>query len=243
MIRYFFQCAYDGTDFCGWQRQPNAISVQETIEKAITKLNRNQELEIVGCGRTDAGVHAKDYWFHVDLESEIDAQQWVYKLNKMLPTSIAIIGAKQVSLEIHARFSATNRTYRYFINSSKLPFLAAYSWYVPQRLVIENMNEAAQYLLGEQDFTSFSKLHTDVKTNICTIEKAQWYVDENGIYFEITANRFLRNMVRSIVGTLMEVGFGKVTPDHVKTVIAAKNRSEAAVSVPANGLFLWEIGY
>jgi tRNA pseudouridine38-40 synthase len=243
MQRYFLELCYLGSDFCGWQKQPNGVSVQETIEIELTKLNANQPIEVVGCGRTDAGVHASQYFLHFDMEHEVDIQNWLYKLNKMLPKTIAIINAFQVEEGIHARFSATKRTYRYFIHDTKKPFISHQSWYFPLSLDLQKMNEAASILLGTHDFTSFAKLHTDAKTNICEVFSAEWHKDDNGIFFEISANRFLRNMVRSTVGTLLEVGMGKQAPSYVLNVLNAKNRNEAAVSVPAHGLFLWQINY
>lgn len=241
MTQYFFEISYDGTSYFGWQIQPKQISVQETIEKALTKLNRQQKVSIVGCGRTDTGVHAKSYFFHAQFENEIDPTDWKYKLNKMLPESISVQQVFQS--ELHARFDAKKRTYRYFIHQTKNPFNAAYSWYIPQNLDFEKMNEAAQLMIGNHDFTSFSKLHTDVTNNFCTVFSAHWVVNEHEIYFEISANRFLRNMVRATVGTLLEVGLSKININEFGQIIAAKDRGEAALSVPAHGLFLWDIDY
>lgn len=243
MPRYFFRLAYNGTSFHGWQRQPKASSVQETIENALTKLNSNVPISIVGCGRTDAGVHASDYFFHVDFEISWDTEQTVFKLNKMLPDSIAIYEMFEVASDFHARFDATKRTYRYFINRRKSPFKADQSWHFVQDLDLDKMNQAAQLLIGQKDFTSFSKLHTDVKTNICEVYEARWSEKDDVIQFEISANRFLRNMVRAIVGTLVDVGLGKLKPEDIVAILEAKNRQEASVSVPAQGLFLWEIMY
>ncbi len=243
MARYFTELSYNGENYCGWQKQPNAPSVQNVIEETLTKLNGNETIEIVGCGRTDAGVHAQEYFVHFDLDKEIDAKNWAYKLNKMLPKDIAIHAIFPVSDELHARFSAEKRTYRYFIHQTKNPFRSNLSWYYPQKLDLTQMNKAAEKLIGTKDFTSFSKLHSDVKSNICSVYNAQWNEDENGIYFEISANRFLRNMVRSIVGTLMEVGLGKQNSSFIEIVLNAQNRQEAAVSVPAHGLYLWKIEY
>lgn len=244
MNRYAFELSYDGTDFFGWQIQPNQISVQESIEECLTKLNSNNPLSIVGCGRTDTGVHAHHYVIHFDFPEIKNVEQFIYKLNKMLPESIAIQSGKQVDVEFHARFGATQRTYRYFIHQQKDPFKDRFSHYLQLPLDVEKMNEAAKLLLGEQDFTSLSKLHTDVKTNICTITKAQWIKDsQNTIYFEISADRFLRNMVRATVGTLLDVGLGKIQPQEVKAILDKKDRGEAGTSVPAKGLFLWKIEY
>lgn len=243
MQRYFVQIAYRGTAYHGWQSQPNAPSVQESIERCFSKLFGNVTIPIVGCGRTDAGVHAKTYYFHVDLPQEWEEEQLCFKLNRMLPSDISVLQAHRVALETHARFDAEKRTYRYFIHQQKDPFQQDLSWYFPQKLDFAAMNNAAQRLLGTKDFGSFSKLHTDVKTNICTVFHAEWIQTTEHFYFEISANRFLRNMVRAIVGTLIEVGLGKISENEIDVIIAAKDRGEAAVSVPAHGLFLWQIDY
>ena len=244
MQRYFVELSYNGTHFFGWQRQPNQISVQEEIENAFTKLNSNQPISIVGCGRTDAGVHANKYIMHVDLQEVRDNQQLIFKLNRILPDSIVIHSITAVSTEMHARFKATARTYRYFMNTHKNPFKQDTSWYFSSNLDFEAMNKAGKFLLGKNDFTSFSKVNTDVKTNICTVSKAQWVqIDSHNFYFEITADRFLRNMVRATVGTLLEIGLGKINPESIITILEEKNRGAAAISVPAHGLFLWEVCY
>jgi tRNA pseudouridine38-40 synthase len=243
MQRYFIQIAYRGTAYHGWQSQPNAPSVQETIERCFSKLFANNPIPIVGCGRTDAGVHAKSYYFHVELPQNWDVDQLCFKLNRMLPPDISAYQAFEVPSELHARFDAIKRTYRYFIHQQKDPFQQEMSWYFPQRLDFSAMNLAAERLIGTKDFGSFSKLHTDVKTNICTVFHAEWIESKGQWFFEISANRFLRNMVRAIVGTLIEVGLGKLNVEDIETIIEAKDRGEAAVSVPAHGLFLWEIAY
>jgi tRNA pseudouridine38-40 synthase len=243
MQRYFIEISYRGTAYNGWQYQPNAPSVQETIERCFSKVFGNTSIPIVGCGRTDAGVHAKSYFFHVDLPQVWDEKHLCFKLNRMLPPDIGAIQAHKVSSDLHARFHATKRTYRYFIHQQKDPFQLDQSWYFQQDLDMHAMNLAATRLLGTKDFGSFSKLHTVVKTNICTVFHAEWIQKEDQWYFEISANRFLRNMVRAIVGTLIEVGLGKLTIDDIDSIINAKDRSEAAVSVPAHGLFLWDIDY
>jgi tRNA pseudouridine38-40 synthase len=243
MQRYFVQVSYRGTAYNGWQFQPNAPSVQETIERCFSKVFGNTAIPIVGCGRTDAGVHAKSYFFHVDLPQVWDEQHLCFKLNRMLPPDISAIQAMKVSAEFHARFHATKRTYRYFLHQHKDPFQLDQSWYFQQQLDFSAMNAAAQRLLGTKDFGSFSKLHTVVKTNICTVFHAEWVRTEDRWYFEISANRFLRNMVRAIVGTLIEVGLGNLTIADIDAIIEAKDRGQAAVSVPAHGLFLWDIVY
>lgn len=241
--RYFIELSYDGTDFFGWQKQPKDISVQEVIEAQLSKLHSNNPVPVVGCGRTDTGVHAHHYILHVDIPSVIDLDKFRFKLNRMLPDSVAIQDVYPVSNDWHARFSATSRTYRYFVHQQKDPFQSRSSLYFPQQLNTQAMNEAAKLLLGTQDFTSLSKLHTDVKTNICTVTKATWQVDGNSLFFEISADRFLRNMVRATVGTLLEVGLGKIQPKDVTSILEAKDRGAAATSVPPQGLFLWKIEY
>lgn len=243
MQRYFIRLSYDGTNFFGWQKQPDCISVQESIEIQLTKLNSNVPISVVGCGRTDTGVHANDYYIHVDLPAIEDRDKFLFKLNRMLPDAIAIKEILPVNEDAHARFGATARTYRYFIHQEKDPFRAAYSWYVPQELDFHAMNQAAKLLLGKKDFTSLSKLHTDVKTNICTVTSAKWIRTEKEIYFEITADRFLRNMVRATVGTLVDVGLGKIKPEEMTNILEAMDRGAASTSVPAHGLFLWKIEY
>ncbi|MFN5147476.1 MAG: tRNA pseudouridine(38-40) synthase TruA [Flavobacteriia bacterium] len=244
MRRYFIEISYNGTDYYGWQRQPRQHSVQEEIENALSKLHSNKEIPIVGCGRTDTGVHAKQYFLHVDLENVGDTKHLIFKLNRMLPDSIVIHGIQEVSFDDHARFGAKERTYRYFIHLKKDAFINEMSWYFPQEPDFGKMNEAAQHFLGKQDFTSLSKLHTDVKTNICTVTKAEWVKhDDDRWYFEIAADRFLRNMVRATVGTLLDVGLDKIQPDDIKKILEAKDRGEASTSVPAHGLFLWKIIY
>ena len=243
MQRYFIELSYNGTSFFGWQRQPNDISVQEDIESALSKMHSNTEIKVVGCGRTDTGVHAHHFILHVDLPKIENIGKLVFKLNRMLPESIAIHKAFEVDQEQHARFHATARTYRYFIHQNKNPFKGKMSWFVPQELNVEAMNEAASHLIGRKDFTSLSKLHTDVKTNICTVTKAEWVQTDDGLYFEIQADRFLRNMVRATVGTLVDVGMGKLASNEIKSILEAMDRGAASTSVPAHGLYLWKVEY
>ena len=256
-MRYFITLSYDGTRYHGWQIQPNGISVQETLQRCLSTLLR-QTIEVVGAGRTDAGVHAKMMVAHFDVDSpsregdegqaglvsSLDCPQLVYKLNKILPPDIAVQKVEPVEDDMHARFSATSRTYHYFINLRKSPFLKAYSWYVYGNLDFQKMNEAARTLLEYKDFTSFSKVNTDTKTNDCNVTKAVWEELEPGEWrFTVTANRFLRNMVRAIVGTLVEVGRGKMTVEQFRKVIEQRNRCSAGESVPGNALFLVDIRY
>lgn len=241
--RLFFQSSFNGSNYSGWQKQLNAPTVQEEIEKRLTQLFHNNKVDIVGCGRTDAGVHAKQMFFHVDLEPLYTFKELKSKLNNMLPPDIAIHKILEVDKEAHARFDATKRTYQYYIHKNKLPFHQNQSWYLPRAVSIQKMNEAAQFLLGRQDFTSFSKLHTDVNNNFCEIYSAEWKEIGEQMYFEISANRFLRNMVRAIVGTLLEIGLGNIEVEEIKEIIAIKDRSKAGFSVPARGLFLTEVTY
>lgn len=242
-MRYKVELQYDGTDYCGFQTQLNLSTVQGTLETMLTQLNKNIPISIVGCGRTDTGVHAHYYVAHFETSTNETVEDMKWKLNKMLPHSISIISISEVHEKFHARFHAKERTYRYFIHTQKNPFLHRTSYLFHQKLDLEKMNQAAEYLLGQQDFTSFSKLHTQVKTNLCTITEAFWIERDGQLIFHISANRFLRNMIRSIVGTLLLVGEEKISPEAVIEIIAQKNRDVAAASAPARGLSLWNIVY
>jgi tRNA pseudouridine38-40 synthase len=243
MTRYFFEISYNGTPYYGWQQQVGQVSIQEVLQKELKKIFQQQEIEIVGCGRTDKGVHAKQFFFHVDFTYEIETENLAYKLNKMLPDSISVARIFSVKSDLHARFSAKKRTYRYFIHHQKDPFLSEFSTYFQQKVDLSTMNEACRHLLGKQDFSSFAKIHTDVKTHICTVYQAQWIEQENQLIFEISADRFLRNMVRAIVGTMLDIGTKKIVPDNLPVIIDEKNRSAASKSVSPNGLFLWKVEY
>jgi tRNA pseudouridine38-40 synthase len=244
MSRFAFKIKYNGKNYFGWQKQLNQISIQEKIEKALNQLYNSTGIEIVGCGRTDTGVHANDYTFHVDLTEKYELETVHFKLNRMLPDDICIVSSRKTEENFHARFDAKSRTYRYFIHFNKDPFINDFSLYQHQMLDFEKMNEAAKLLIGKKDFTSFSKLHTDVKNNICEVIEAKWeLIDDNKAYFQIKANRFLRNMVRACVGTLIEIGSEKINNDDLQKIINAQNRSEAKLSVPAHGLFLWSVEY
>jgi len=242
--RYFIELAYDGTKYHGWQVQQNAVSVQELLNKALTTLLR-QPIETTGCGRTDTGVHAKEYFAHIDVEA-IDDRPWTMDkrgLNALLPYDIAIKNIIPVQPEAHARFDATLRSYEYHIHFEKDPFLNGYSWLLRDRPNLELMNQAAAIIMQFTDFSCFSKSNTQVKTNNCKIVKAQWEQTEKGIVFKISADRFLRNMVRAIVGTLLMAGKGEMDPEAISDIIQSKNRSKAGMSVPACGLYLTEIKY
>lgn len=244
MYRYFLNIAYHGSPYCGWQRQPNGVAVQEVVEKALSTILRTPT-DITGAGRTDAGVHAKGMTAHFDAESPIaDMGKLVANMNSLLPPSIAINGIVPVSESLHARFDAVSRRYEYHIVYRKDPFFADRAYRINRPLDIDLMNQAAQVLFEYEDFTSFSKVHTDVKTNNCTIIYARWQqLSDNHIVFTIEANRFLRNMVRAIVGTLVDVGTHKTDIAGFRKIIEAKNRCSAGHSVPACGLYFIEAKY
>jgi tRNA pseudouridine38-40 synthase len=243
MPRYFIRLAYKGTNYNGWQVQPNAPTVQAELEKALSLIIR-KETEIVGCGRTDTGVHASDYYAHFDYEQGIsDTAELVYKLNKFISPDIAIKEIVEVNPDAHARFSATQRVYEYKIVREKNPFTQGLAYYYFGTLDIDAMNKAAAILLEIKDFKAFSKAHTDVKTTLCDVTLAQWDVKGDVLVFTISANRFLRNMVRAVVGTLLEVGRGKLSIDGFIEVINSLERSEAGDSAPAEGLYLAKIIY
>ena len=242
-MRYFVWFGYDGAAYHGWQIQPNGNSVQEELQKGLSTLLR-EEISVTGAGRTDAGVHARVMVAHFDTEKALDCRQLAYKLNRLLPQDIAVDRVEQVSDDLHARFSATSRTYHYYIHTRKDPFRRAYSCEMHYDLDFAKMNEAGRILTTYEDFGAFCKAHSDVKTTLCQVTKAEWIqTSDSSWYFEITANRFLRNMVRAVVGTLIDVGRGKLTLDDFKKVIEGKQRSEAGESMPANALFLEEIVY
>ncbi|UUW08855.1 tRNA pseudouridine(38-40) synthase TruA [Flavobacterium plurextorum] len=241
-MRYFIQFAYNGTHYHGWQIQPNASSVQETLNKALSVL-LNSSIILMGAGRTDTGVHAEEMYAHFDYDSDIDSKTLIHKLNSYLPKDIAIFNLIKVHDDAHCRFDATKRTYEYHINTFKNPFLQDLSWYFNQKLDVALMNEAAKILLQHTDFQCFSKVHTDVNTFDCTIFEAYWKVENNKLIFTISANRFLRNMVRAIVGTLVNIGLHKITLADLENIIASKNREKAGFSVPAHGLYLTKIYY
>ncbi|WP_439183469.1 tRNA pseudouridine(38-40) synthase TruA [Carboxylicivirga taeanensis] len=243
MYRYFIEMAYNGKDFHGWQVQPNAITVQEVLNDALNKALRCS-INVVGCGRTDTGVHASYFVAHFDSSVVIaDTSQLVFKLNRIVGNAIAIYAVTPVSADSHSRFHATARTYHYYLKTEKNPFLTDFSYRPFYKVKLEEMNKAAAALFDYKDFTSFSKLHTDTKTNNCTIMHARWEECADGAVFVIKADRFLRNMVRAIVGTLLEVGKGKLTEEQFRAVIECKDRGAAGTSVPAQGLFLVDVDY
>jgi len=250
MIRYRLDLRYDGSNFHGWQIQNNAPSVQDSIQSALT-LFLKLPIEIVGCGRTDTGVHAHFYTAHFDFDSltQTELDQLVYRLNNLLPTSISILGCYPVNDDFHARFSATKRGYKYFLERDKNPFNTNYSWFYPHDLDMDAMNQAAKLMLGRHHFQSFCKGEAPNNSYECEVFRAEWKNKEatefqtKQIVFSIEANRFLRNMVRATVGTLLLVGRGKIDIEEFQRILDAKNRSDAGNSVPAKGLFLWSVEY
>lgn len=247
--RYFIRLAYRGKNYHGWQRQPGAISVQETIEDALARVFRLSQLQVTGAGRTDAGVNASCMIAHFDLPDDrlinpAFLPRLLHSLNCMLAPDIVIYDIRKVRPQAHARFDAVSRTYHYYVHTLRDPFFRELSWLAPAELDFEAMNRAAEILLQTEDFTSFSKLHTDTKTNICHVTHAAWRpLAPHRWVFEITADRFLRNMVRAVVGTLVEVGRGKLTLDQFRDIIKRKDRCAAGTSMPGGPLFLHAIEY
>jgi len=244
--RYFIELIFDGSAYHGWQIQNNAVTVQSVVDKALSTVLR-QEIKTVGCGRTDTGVHAKQLFAHFDCSLVAIAKQEdiiIRSLNAVLPNDIALKRIFRVSDDFHARFSAISRSYEYYIHFEKNPFLDGLSWYLRDKPDHNKMNEAAKIMMEYHDFSCFSKTHTQVYTNNCEIYQAEWsWINEDRLLFNISANRFLRNMVRAIVGTLIEIGNGKSTIESIRSTIESKDRSEAGTSVPACGLYLSQVVY
>ena len=241
-MRYFIEIAYKGTDYFGWQNQPNAITVQEVLERAVSTLLR-KEINLVAAGRTDAGVHARQLYAHFDTEKIDGLDQMIFRLNSFLPKDISVKNIFNVIDDAHARFQATEREYEYVISLKKDPFMSGFAYYLHQKPNVELMNKAAASLLNYRDFQCFSRSNTDVKTYNCKITKAVWKEENELLVFTIAADRFLRNMVRAIVGTLLDVGFEKISLDELHGIIKSKNRVNAGASAPAHGLFLTKIEY
>ena len=242
-MRYFVTFSYDGTRYHGWQIQPNGDSVQARLQGALSTLLR-QEIGVTGAGRTDAGVHARMMVAHFDYDGALDCTQLTYKLNRLLPYDIAVEKVEPVSEEMHARFSAISRTYHYYIHTTKDPFCRAYSCELHYPLDFQKMNEAGLLLTGYDDFGAFCKAGADVKTTLCHVTEARWVqTSPTTWYFRITANRFLRNMVRAVVGTMIDVGRGRLSLVDFCKVIEGKRRTEAGESMPGNALFLEKIEY
>ncbi|BAO74657.1 tRNA pseudouridine(38-40) synthase TruA [Winogradskyella sp. PG-2] len=241
-MRYFIELSYNGKAYHGWQNQPNAISVQEVIEKALSTILKN-DIAIIGAGRTDAGVHASQMFAHFDYKGSFELNDLVYKLNSYLPKDIAVITIFEVKHETHARFYAESRTYHYKVSTSKNVFDYDFAYQVQLPLNVDAMNQACKILFKYKDFQCFSKTNTDVKTYNCDIKEAFWTKNSNQLIFTITADRFLRNMVRAVVGTMINIGLGKLKPEDLHRIISSKDRGEAGFSVPAHGLYLVEIIY
>lgn len=254
-MRYFLRLSYNGLPFHGWQSQPNAVGVQQKIEEALSIVTR-LPISIIGAGRTDAGVHAREMYAHFDLPAPVaDKKRFLLSINRLAGKDIAFHDLIEVAEDAHARFDATERTYKYFVAYEKTPFFYPFSWHSPSTLNVDAMNEAASILLDIKDFTSFAKLHSDAKTNICDVRLAEWrhYSDDEastempfampGLVFTISADRFLRNMVRAVVGTLVDVGRGKLTTDDFRRIISRQDRCAAGTSMPGEALFLWKIKY
>ncbi len=246
MPRYFIELSYDGAAYCGWQRQPDAPTVQQALEQALSTLLR-ESIEVVGAGRTDTGVNASYYVAHFDCENGVkDCAQLVYKLNLILPQDIAVKRVREVKSEAHARFDAVEREYTYYISQRKNPFRRFSAWQYYVALDMERMNKAAAALLDYDDFTSFAKLNSNNKTNICRVVKAEWRRDAEDsdlLVFTIRADRFLRNMIRAIVGTLVDVGRGRYTVEEFKDILHSRDLSRSSAGAPAVGLFLSDVTY
>jgi len=241
MNRYVLRLAYNGANYCGWQTQPELPTVQQTLEEALSTLTRSR-VAVLGCGRTDTGVHASDFYAHFDFEGALP-DNLMFKLNSYLPPDIAILDLFAVRDDFHARFSALSRTYQYHVSNLRLPFaqgLYNRIYFTPD---VDAMNRAASVLMEYDDFSSFAKLHTDTKTNICHLTEARWDRVGEQLVFTITANRFLRNMVRAVTGTLLDVGRGKLDLDGLRAVVEQKNRCAAGTSMPPQGLFLTRVEY
>ena len=242
MQRYFIEIMYNGSNYHGWQFQPNSITVQEQLEKAISTV-LNKKIGVMGAGRTDTGVHAKQFFAHFDYDSNLTDGNIVYRLNSFLPEDICVKSIFEAKPDAHSRFDAISRTYEYIIYNSKNPFWVDKAYFLYKKLDIDEMNKAANCLFDFVDFTSFSKLHTQTKTNNCTITKAVWEQKDDTLIFTIQADRFLRNMVRAIVGTLINVGLSKISIDDFINIIKSKDRTQAGTSVPAHALYLIQVCY
>jgi len=242
MARFVFVISYNGTPFHGWQIQPNALTVQASLEQVLTKILR-EEIQVVGCGRTDTGVHASYYVLHFNFLGKFPMEDIAFKLNGILPSSIAVHEVYEVSEDFHARFLATSRKYTYKIHHQKNPFLENLSWFMKHEVDLDAMNAACKLLIKHNDFASFCKSGSDQESTLCDVTQAEWKQTDVGLEFTISANRFLRNMVRAIVGTLIDVGLGNTSIERFEEIIAAKNRSEAGKSAPGCGLYLSGVNY
>ena len=241
-MRYFFEIAYHGKNYAGWQSQANAVGVQSVVEEVLSKMFR-EPVKIVGSGRTDTGVHCEQQFFHVDIAGDFDEAQAIPRLNSFLPKDISIPTIRKVKADASARYNAIERTYQYRITVKKNPFLQELAWHYFKVLDIQTMNKAAALLVGEHDFECFSKVKTDVNHFICAVKKAEWQKKGDLLEFTVTANRFLRGMVRAIVGTLLDVGTGKTSMKEFQSIIHSKDRKKAGANVPPYGLYLTKVKY
>lgn len=241
-MRYFIRFSYFGKAYHGWQNQPNAITVQEILEKALSTLLR-EKIELVAAGRTDAGVHAREMYAHFNFNLIENREELAFRLNAFLPEDISVQEIRNVNDDAHARFDATERTYEYWVTQEKNPFFSDFAHFVKHPLDVGAMNKSASFLVEHTDFECFSKSNTDVRTFNCDVKQAIWSKHEDKLVFTISADRFLRNMVRAIVGTLLDMGMGKKKPEDINTIIASRDRGQAGVSVPAKGLYLTKIVY
>lgn len=241
-MRCLFEIAYNGANYNGWQTQHNGVAVQTVVEEVMSTILRTP-VAIVGSGRTDAGVHCEQQFFHTDLPEQSDKKDLLLRLNSFLPRDIVLRSVREVKPDISARYDAIERSYRYQITRVKNPFVLGLSWHYFKTLDVDNMNEAASYILGEQDFECFSKVKTNVNHFLCDIKRARWTEQGDELIFRISANRFLRGMVRAIVGTLLDVGTGKITQRDFVSIIQSKDRKKAGANVPAYGLYLEEVMY
>jgi tRNA pseudouridine38-40 synthase len=242
--RYFIFLSYKGTAYHGWQLQPNSVTVQKIIDNALSVV-LGEDISTTGAGRTDTGVHALVFCAHFDSLSPelLESGDLVFRLNRFLPEDISVNNIRKVMPDANARYSAVSRTYKYYISRIKDPFFNSSSWFLHGEINLAAMNEACMILFRHSDFTSFSKLHSGSRTNICKIYEARWEMEENRVVFTIKADRFLRNMVRAIVGTMVDIGFGKLDPEGFEEIILASDRCSAGTSAPARGLFLFDIEY
>jgi len=241
-LRYFIEIAYNGKNYFGWQRQPEQISVQQVLEETISTLLR-KDIKLTGAGRTDTGVHAKQLFVHFDFDEIENFDEFIFRMNSFLPKDISVKNIFKVTEDAHARFDAIEREYEYLISLEKDPFLQDFAFQINNKPALDLMNQAAEMLLTHRDFQCFSRSKTDVKTYNCTIVKAFWKATDNKLIFTIAADRFLRNMVRAIVGTLLDVGYGKTTLEDFKAILKSKSREEAGASAPAHGLYLTKVVY
>ena len=241
-MRYFFEIRYKGTHYHGWQSQANAVGIQQMVEEVLSKLLREQ-ISIVGSGRTDTGVHCAQQFFHTDIKKDFDQNQLIQRLNSFLDKDIAIRSIRPVKSDASARYSAIERTYEYRITRVKDPFSNGFAWFVHKPIDVSTLQRASALLIGTHDFQCFSKVKTDVNHFVCRVRKAEWVEKGSFLVFTICANRFLRGMVRAIVGTLMDVGTGKISMDDLRYILKSKDRRKAGQNVPAEGLFLTQVRY